>query len=70
MNGTKKGWNIMSKNGKIFYQPRTLSPKERVEMMNLRAENAELKQIIKDQTAALIQLAELLEKEKEVADNG
>lgn len=50
----------MSSKGKIFYQPRTLSPKERAEMMNLRAENAELRQIIKDQTAALIELAELL----------
>jgi len=33
----------MSSNGKIFYQPRTMSPKERVMMLNLRAENEELK---------------------------
>lgn len=54
----------MKGNGKIFYQPRTLSPKERAEMNNLRAENVELKQLLKDQSDALIELAELLNEKK------
>ena len=59
----------MNTNGQ-FYRKKTLSPKERAEMMNLKAENAELKQIIKDQNAALIELAKLLNEKKEVSNNG
>lgn len=40
---------------------RGLSPKERVELDNLRAENARLDQIVREQADALIELAELIE---------
>lgn len=43
----------MSSNRKIFYQPRTMSPKERVMMLNLRAENEELKQLVAKQAEEL-----------------
>lgn len=40
---------------------RGLSPKERVELDNLKAENARLDQIVREQADALIELAELIE---------
>lgn len=40
---------------------RGLTPKERVELDNLKAENAELNQIVQEQADALIELAGLIE---------
>ena len=40
---------------------RGLSPKERVELDNLKAENARLDQIVREQADALMELAELIE---------
>lgn len=40
---------------------RGLTPKERVELDNLRAENAQLDRIVREQADALIELAELIE---------
>ena len=40
---------------------RGITPKERVEMDNLKAENAQLKEIVQEQADALIELAELIE---------
>ena len=44
-----------------FYRKRGLSPRERVELDNLRAENEQLKQITQTQDDALIELATLIE---------
>ena len=54
--------NIKSNN---FYRRRSLSPKERAELDNLRAENAELRQIVDEQADALIELAEIIAEEDE-----
>ena len=43
---------------------RTLSPRERAEMNNLKAENAQLRQIVQEQADALIELAELIEEDE------
>ncbi len=45
---------------KNVYTPRTLSPTERVAFDNLKAENTELRQIVKEQADALMELAEII----------
>ena len=47
-----------------FYHKKTLSPKERVELDNLRAENEALKKQIGEQSDALIELAEIITEEE------
>ena len=56
-----KGWNTMKVKDNRFYRKRGLSPRERVELDNLRAENEQLKQITQTQDDALIELATLIE---------
>ena len=46
---------------------RGLTPKERVDMDNLKAQNAQLQEIVREQADALIELAELIEG---ACDNG
>lgn len=48
-----------------FYHPRTLTPKERAQMDNLRAENAALREKINDQVDALTELGDLIEEDSE-----
>ena len=60
-NGMTKGWNTMKVKDNSFYRKRGLSPRERVELDNLRAENEQLKQITQTQDDALIELATLIE---------
>lgn len=43
-----------------MYKAKSMSPRERAEFDNLKAENAELKEVVREQEDALIELAGII----------